>query len=86
MLVLWATTLILLGLLLADMKNYSDETVGQCIAMLLHKLDEVYGEGMHWYGQTPDWYVAAAAVSCDIEDNNGVTAKMIANIVEEQRV
>lgn len=54
--------------------------------MLLHKLDEVYGEGMHWYGQTPDWYVAAAAVSCDIEDNNGVTAKMIANIVEEQRV
>ncbi len=67
------------------MKNYSDETVSQTIAMLLHLLDEAYGEGMHWYGQTPDWYVAAASVSCDIEDENGVTAKVIADIVQEQK-
>ena len=53
--------------------------------MLLHKLDEAYGKGMHWYGQTPDWYVAAASVSCDIADDNGNCARMIADIVEEQQ-
>lgn len=67
------------------MKNYSDETVSQTIDMLLHLLDEAYGEGMHWQGQTPDWYVCAAMVSCDIEDTNGRAASYIADILEEQR-
>jgi hypothetical protein len=60
------------------MKNYSDETVSQCISMLLHLLDEAYGVGMHYRGQTPDWYVAAASVACDIEDANKLTANYIA--------
>lgn len=67
------------------MKNYSDETVSQTISMLLHMLDEAYGPEMHWRGQTPDWYVCAAMVSCDIEDRSGEATKMIAEIVEEQR-
>ena len=53
------------------MKNYSDETVAACINNLLSRLDEAYGEGMHWRGQTPDWYVCAAMVVCDIKDTNG---------------
>ena len=59
------------------MKHYSDETVKTLISNLLYKLDEAYGEGMHWYGQTPDWYVCAAMVSCDIEDYDGKAAEMI---------
>lgn len=59
------------------MKNYSDEVVSAIIGNLLVKLDEAYGEGMHWYGQTPDWYVCAAMVSCDIEDIDGKAATMI---------
>lgn len=66
------------------MKNYTDETVSQTISMLLHLLDKAYGKGMHWYGQTPDWYVCAAAVSCDIADDNGNCARMIAEIIKEQ--
>lgn len=59
------------------MKHYSDETVRTLISNLLHKLDEAYGEGMHWYGQTPDWYVCAAMVSCDMEDRDGKATEMI---------
>lgn len=59
------------------MKHYSDETVKTLISNLLYKLDEAHGEGMHWYGQTPDWYVCAAMVSCDIEDPDGKAAEMI---------
>lgn len=59
------------------MKNYSDETVAACISNLLARLDAAYGEGMHWYGQTPDWYVAAAMVSCDIEGRAAEAATMI---------
>lgn len=59
------------------MKNYSDETVKACISNLLCKLDEAYGVGMHWRGQTPDWYVCAAMVSCDIEDPRGEATAMI---------
>lgn len=64
------------------MKNYSDEVVSAVIGNLLVKLDEAYGEGMHWYGQTPDWYVCAAMVSCDIEDPDG---KAAAIILEEKK-
>lgn len=66
------------------MKNYIDKVVAACISNLLARLDEVYGEGMHWYGQTPDWYVCAAAVACDIPDENGVTAKMILEEAKER--
>ncbi len=59
------------------MKNYSDETVAACINNLLMKLDIAYGEGMHWRGQTPDWYVCAAMVACDIEDPKGEARRMI---------
>lgn len=59
------------------MKNYDDETVAACINNLLARLDEVYGEGMHWRGQTPDWYVCSAMVACDIEDTNGEATAMI---------
>ena len=45
--------------------------------MLLSLLDEAYGQGMHWRGQTPDWYVAAAAVACDIPDEDSRTANYI---------
>jgi hypothetical protein len=59
------------------MKHYSDETIAALISNLLQRLDAAYGEGMHWYGQTPDWYVAAAMVSCDIEDPKGEATAMI---------
>lgn len=59
------------------MKNYTDETVSACINNLLARLDSCYGEGMHWYGQTPDWYVCAAMVACDIEDPKGEARRMI---------
>ena len=59
------------------MKHYTDETVSALISNLLARLDTAYGEGMHWYGQTPDWYVAAAMVSCDIEDNAEEASAMI---------
>ncbi len=67
------------------MKNYTDEVIAACISNLLARLDEAYGVGMHWYGQTPDWYVCAAAVSCDISDKNGVTARMILKEAEERK-
>ena len=59
------------------MKNYSDETVKQCISNLLARLDEAYGEGIHWYGKTPDWYVAATMVICDIEGRAAEASAMI---------
>lgn len=59
------------------MKNYTDETVRTLISNLLRRLDDAYGEGMHWYGQTPDWYVCAAMVSYDIEDHKGEATAMI---------
>ena len=65
------------------MKNYNDETVSTLISNLLRKLDEAYGEGMHWYGQTPDWYVCAAMVSCDIEDSRGEATAMIMEEAKE---
>lgn len=42
--------------------------------MLLAKIDVLSGPGMHWRGLTPDWYVAAAAVACDIEDSDNRVA------------
>ena len=65
------------------MKHSSDETVRTLISNLLRRLDEAYGEGMHWYGQTPDWYVCAAMVSCDIEDSRGEAAAMIMEEAKE---
>lgn len=59
------------------MEHYNGETVSQCITMLLSMLDEAYGQGMHWRGQTPDWYVAAAAVALDIPDEDSRTANYI---------
>lgn len=53
------------------MKNYDVETIGACINDLLERLDQACGQGMHLRGQTPDWYVAAAAVACDIQDGDG---------------
>ncbi len=67
------------------MKNYTDEVVAACISNLLARLDEVYGEGMHWYGQTPDWYVCAAMVSCDIEDTHGEAANFILREAEGRK-
>ena len=40
-----------------------------CIASLLARIDDYAGPGMHWYGQTPDWYVKAAMISCGIEND-----------------
>ena len=69
------------------MKHYSDETVRVCIANLLVRLDEAYGEGMHWRGQTPDWYVAAAMVSSDIEDRaNEATAAIMAEALANEAI
>jgi hypothetical protein len=47
--------------------------------MLLLKLDLAYGEGMHWRGQTPDWYVAAAMISSNIEDIRNEVPHIIEN-------
>lgn len=39
----------------------------ECIGSLLAHIDDNGGRGMHLQGQTPDWYVEAAAISCGIE-------------------
>jgi len=65
------------------MKHYSDEVISKCIGNLLQRLDQAYGEGMHWYGQTPDWYVCAAMVSCDQPDPLGEAAELILKEAEE---
>ncbi len=44
---------------------------------------KAYGEGMHWYGQTPDWYMCAAMVSYDIEDNADEASAFIMAEAEE---
>lgn len=68
------------------MKNYTDEVVTACISNLLSRLDMLYGEGIHWYGQTPDWYVCAAMVSCDIEDPKGEASRHILSEAEEWKL
>lgn len=65
------------------MKNYTDETISTCINNLLARLDEAYGVGMHWRGQTPDWYVCAAMVACDIEDSKGEASNFIMQEAKE---
>jgi hypothetical protein len=37
-----------------------------CIGRLLNMVDELVPKGMHYYGQTPDWFVYSAALACDI--------------------
>jgi DNA recombination-dependent growth factor C len=37
-----------------------------CIAKLLNMLDDLLPKGMHYRGQTPDWFVYSAMLSCDI--------------------
>jgi hypothetical protein len=59
------------------MKHYTDETVSMVISNLLAQLDAAYGVEMHWYGQTPDWYVCAAMVACDMPDSDNKAATMI---------
>lgn len=43
-----------------------------CIGNLLAKLDDAISTEMHWYGNTPSWYVEAAAICCgvNLEDKN----------------
>lgn len=38
----------------------------ECIGKLLSMVDQIAGPGMHYYGQSPDWYVYSAALACDI--------------------
>ncbi len=45
----------------ADMKEARD-----CIGDLLKRIDDYAGEGMHFQGQTPDWYVRAALICCGL--------------------
>lgn len=44
---------------------YTHEQRNAVISALLEHLDVAY-PGMHLRANTPDWYVAAAAVACDI--------------------
>lgn len=68
------------------MKYYSDEVVAAVISNLLKRLDICYGESMHWYGQTPDWYVCAAMVACDIEDPNGEASRYILEEAKNEEI
>ena len=38
----------------------------ECIAKLLGMVDQLLGPSMHHYGQSPDWYVYSAMLSCDL--------------------
>ena len=51
-------------------QNYSVEDMQETISILLYYIDKLSGPGMHYRGQTPDWYVAAAMISCNIPDTN----------------
>lgn len=51
-------------------QNYSVEDMQETISILLSYIDELCGPGIHYRGQTPDWYVAAAMISCNIPDTN----------------
>jgi hypothetical protein len=37
-----------------------------CIGNLLNMVDELVPKGMHYRGQTPDWFVYSAMLSCNI--------------------
>ena len=51
-------------------EHYSPDDMREAISILLKHIDNLCGEGMHWRGQTPDWYVAAAMISCNVQDTN----------------
>ena len=51
-------------------EHYSSDDMREAISILLTHIDDLYGKGIHWRGQTPDWYVAAAMISCNIKDTN----------------
>lgn len=38
----------------------------ECIGKLLSMVDDLVPEGMHYRGQTPDWFVYSAMLSCNI--------------------
>lgn len=46
--------------------NYTRDEMRDCINDLLNRLDKALGEGIHANGSTPDWFVYAAAMGCDI--------------------
>ena len=51
-------------------EHYSPDDMREAISILLKHIDDLYGEGIDWRGQTPDWCVAAAMISCNIKDTN----------------
>jgi hypothetical protein len=38
----------------------------ECIGNLLKMVDDLVPKGMHYMGQTPDWFVYSAALACDM--------------------
>lgn len=49
-------------------ENYRNEDLREAIGILLSMIDEMSPPEMHWRGNSPDWYVAAASMACNIED------------------
>ena len=56
------------------MEHYKNEELRECIGFLLAMVDAASPEGMHIRGNTPDWFVAAAMMSANVEDNGKVRA------------
>ena len=48
--------------------NYSKEDLQEAVGILLSVVDGLLPKGTHYYGQTPDWFVAAAMMACNIKD------------------
>jgi hypothetical protein len=61
-----------------DTEHYTPDQMRDCIAMLLELIDQMCGTEMHTRGQSPDWFVAAAMMSCNIEDRKNEAIELVA--------
>lgn len=59
---------------MSDSDNYSNDDLREAVSILLYMVDDMSPEGMHWRGQSPDWFVAAAMMACNIKDSQGKRA------------
>jgi hypothetical protein len=50
-------------------EHYTHTELREAVGILLSYIDKTLPEGIHFHGQTPDWFVAAAVMSCNVEPN-----------------
>ena len=51
-----------------DVEVYTQEELRAALSILLAFIDKNAPEGMHFMGQSPDWFVGAAMMACNIKE------------------